>query len=450
MKPYADNFEHLLDELSRIDRLIRSYLKVFQAELSEPMDEFRGLYISEAEIQALLKSQGLETGRNILPDFVLEESEAARRDMNSRKIESLKCGRELRLHTLSELFNLDTFEIDVLLIGLAPELDLRYEKIYSYLQNDVNKKQPSVDLILNLLCPTIEAKLQARAYFSSAAPLLKNNLIYLAGKEAGESPEGQHSVISAFVKVDDRIIDFLLGFDELDSRIRDFSNLIKAKNSFEILILPEDLKSRLQDSVNWHIQNKAPLKFIFKGPYGSGKKTAAKAACGEVGTNLLIIDSKAFLENRSLEIAGLVLREALLQNSALYFEEFDTLLADKEAEPFLKNLLYKLKTLPNCVFLAGNGFSEQKEGLKENLMDGLINHGFLPFSFPNPSYPLRKKLWEICLEGNYSVAEDTDFNEDLNGLASKFRFTGGQIKDAIKYCKGDCKSREPEFSGIVS
>jgi len=73
MKPYADNFEYLLDEFSRIDRLIRSYLKVFQAGLSEPMDEFRGLYVSEAEIQAFLKSRGLETGQKFLPDSVLEE-----------------------------------------------------------------------------------------------------------------------------------------------------------------------------------------------------------------------------------------------------------------------------------------------------------------------------------------------------------------------------------------
>ena len=124
----------------------------------------------------------------------------------------------------------------------------------------------------------------------------------------------------------------------------------------------------------------------------AGKKLPQRLPVGEVGTDLLIVDSKAFLENRSPEIAGLVLREALLQNSALYFEEFDTLLADKEAEPSLKNLLRSLKTLPNCVFLAGNGFSEQKEGLKENLMDGLINHGFLPFSFPQSFLSTKKKV----------------------------------------------------------
>jgi hypothetical protein len=70
MKPYADNLEHLLDEFSRIDRLIHSYLEVFRTELSEPMDEFRGLYISEAEIQTLQNSPGFGTGTNILSEQI--------------------------------------------------------------------------------------------------------------------------------------------------------------------------------------------------------------------------------------------------------------------------------------------------------------------------------------------------------------------------------------------
>lgn len=448
MTPYADNLEYLLDELSRIDRLICVYLERVREDLSEPANEFMGLYVSEDEIEMLQQFPGFGRGPKILSDTGLEEIEAIRRDINSKKLESLKNGRELRLHILSELFSLDIFEIDVLLIGLAPELDLKYEKIYSYLQNDVTKKRPGVDLALNMLCPTIAAKLKSRAYFSPAAPLLRNHLICLTENEANGYPEGQQSLISTFIKVDERIINFLLGFDELDPRIRDFSYLLETKRSFEALILPEDLKSKLKDSVNWHILNRAPLKFLFKGPYGSGRKTAAEAACREANTDLLIMDSKVLLENNSPEIASLVLREALLQDSALYFEEFDALLSENEAKPSLKNLVYNLKTHPNCVFLAGNGFSGQKEGLKDNLMDSLINHGFLPFSFPNPPYPLRRKLWEVCLEGNCSLAEDKDFNDDLNGLASKFRFTGGQIKDAISIAGEIAKAKNPEIPAL--
>jgi SpoVK/Ycf46/Vps4 family AAA+-type ATPase len=413
MKPYADNFEHLLDELSRIDRLIRNYLKVFQAELSEPMDEFRGLYISEAEIQSLLKSQGLETGRNILPDFVLEENEAARRDINNRKVESLKCGRELRLQILSELFNLDPFEIDVLLIGLAPELDLKYEKLYSYLQNDVTKKKPTLDTALAMLFPTIEEKIKARAYFSPAAPLRKNHMIHLL---EGEENIGL-ALISSFIKIDERIINFLLGSDEPDMKIKNFLQIIIPKKAFEDLILPSDFKSKLMNMASWYSGNKFPLKLLFCGPPGSGKKTAAEAFCREAGKNLLIVDSKILLEGRSSETADLIMREAILQNSALYLQAFDELLEDKEPKNPPEFLIQAFKMFPGLIFLAGNEYME--------LDKGLINNGFVPFSFPLPSYYVRKQLWESCLN-NYKLAEGVN----LNALASKFRFTGGQIRDA--------------------
>ncbi|MDY9927106.1 AAA family ATPase [Methanosarcina sp.] len=438
MIPYADSLEHLLDEFSRIDRLIRSYFEVFRAELSEPIDEFRGLYISEAEIQTLMKSPGFGTDLKMLPDSGIKETGEARRDINSRKIESLRHGKELRLHTLSELFSLDPFEIDILLIGLAPELDLKYEKIYSYLQNDVTRKRPGVDLALNLLCPTTEVKIKARAYFSRESPLVKNHLVYLEGKETGENSEGQQSLLSTALKVDERIVNFLLEFDEPDQRIRDFSYIIEPKRSFGALVLPEDLKSRLKDSISWHIRNKVPLKFFFEGPDGSGKKITAEAACREVGTDLLIVDSKALLESRFPEIVTLVLRESLLQDSALYLENFNSLLANtgteiKETKISLKNLLHNLRNFPKGVFLAGNGFFEQKEDL--------INSGFLSFSFPCPSYLLRKKLWEACLEEDHTLAKDTDLKE----LASKFRFTGGQIEKAITTAREIARAKNPDI-----
>jgi hypothetical protein len=142
MKPY-DNIEHLLDELSRIDLLIRSYLESLREELPETVDEFRGLYVSEAEIEQIQRNPGFRSRKEILQGIRIErldEINEIRKEIDAKKEESLKKGAELRLHTLSELFGLDPFERDILLIGLAPELDQRYEKLYSYLQNDVTKK----------------------------------------------------------------------------------------------------------------------------------------------------------------------------------------------------------------------------------------------------------------------------------------------------------------------
>lgn len=419
MKPYDNNLEHLLDELSRIDLLMRSYLENFREDFPEGGNELWGLYISETEIEWIKGNPGFGSWQGKAPDVRIErlkKFDSAREEINLRKEESLKIGRELRLHILSELFDLDPFEIDILLIGLAPELDFKYEKLYSYLQNDVTKKKPTVDLVLTLLFSTIEEKIKSRAYFSPSAALLKNHMVHLL---EGESNLGS-SLISSFIKVDERIVNFLLGFDEPDLKIRNYSYVVKPKKSFEDLILPSKFKSRLMNISNWYSENRYPLRFLFCSPSGNGKKITAEAICREAGINLLIVDSKVFLESQSLETADLVMREALLQNSALYLQAFDVLLEDRESRESKNSadiLVQDIKTFQGLIFLAG------KESMELN--KSLINNGFIPCNFPLPSYSVRKQLWESCLE-NYKLAEGVD----LSALASKFRFSGGQIKDA--------------------
>jgi SpoVK/Ycf46/Vps4 family AAA+-type ATPase len=426
MKPYTNNLEHLLDELSRIDLIVRNYLENVLENF--PGDEFRGIYVSEAEIEQIQRNPGI--GRQqIISDLIIERLkviDAIKKKINSRKMESLKKGTELRLHTLSELFGLDSFEEDILLIGLAPELDLKYEKLYSYLQNDVTKKKPSVDLVLTLLFPAVEEKIKARAYFSPAASLRKNHLIYLLER----NENAVLSLISSFIKVDDRIVNFLLGFDDLDSRIRDFSYLIKPKRSFEDLILPEEFKHKLTNLANCYSGNRLPMKFLFCGPPGSGKKSAADAVCRKAGINLLVVDSKSLLEGDPVETAYLTVREALLQKSALYLKDFDALTEDKEPENIHETLFQAFKTFSGLIFLAG------KEPMEFN--KSLINNGFIPYTFPLPSYPLRKQLWDSCLK-DYRL----DDGADLGALASKFRFSGGQIRDAARTAYSFSKEKNP-------
>jgi SpoVK/Ycf46/Vps4 family AAA+-type ATPase len=434
MNPYADNLEHLLDELSRIDLLMQSYLEILQENFPEAGDEFRGLYISEAEIEQIQRNPGFGNQQETIPDVRIERLKAinaVRKEIDARKEESLKKGMELRLHILSELFGLDPFEIDILLIGLAPELDLKYEKLYSYLQNDVTKNKPTVDLVLTLTFPTIEEKIKAREYFSPAAPLLKNHMVHLS---KGEASAGL-SLLSRFIIIDERIINFLLGFNEPDLKIRNYSYVVKPQSSFEDLILPSEFKKRLMSIASWSIENKTcekktHLKLLFCGPPGSGKKTAVEAVCREAGINLFIVDSKIFLENQSLETTSLIMREALLQNSALYLQAFDLLLEDKESMNFPELLIQALKVFPGLMFLAGKGSMEFNKSL--------INSGFVPCSFPLPSYSVRKHLWDSCLK-DYRM----DKGVDLSALASKFRLSGGQIRDAACTARSFSREKNP-------
>ena len=94
-----------------------------------------------------------------------------------------------------------------MLIALAPELDLRYERLYAYLQDDVTRKRPSVDLALNLLCPSAAVKLARRMHFAPDAPLIRHGLLHLI-------PDPNHiqpPLLAHYLKLDEQIVRLLLG-----------------------------------------------------------------------------------------------------------------------------------------------------------------------------------------------------------------------------------------------
>jgi hypothetical protein len=157
-QPFADSVEHLLAELERIDLLIRARIAGIRKVQAED-EHFRGLYISEEEVdKLLLRPMGTPQwlsqaapGRWAQIEDALAQLQAS---LQTRTQCSLAGGAELRLERLRSLFALERFELDVLLVCMGAELDVRYEKLYAYLQDDVTRKRPSVDLVLNLLTPS--------------------------------------------------------------------------------------------------------------------------------------------------------------------------------------------------------------------------------------------------------------------------------------------------------
>ena len=143
MDYFANSTEHLFAELERIDLLIQAQVnKVRKINIED--EQFRGLYISELELDALLK-QPMGQPRWYQANNSSDKTEPALKKLNRqidlRKKNSLHQRVELRLDRLQHIFKLDAYEIDVMLICLSIELDLRYEKLYAYLQDDVTKKE---------------------------------------------------------------------------------------------------------------------------------------------------------------------------------------------------------------------------------------------------------------------------------------------------------------------
>ncbi len=407
MTIYENNIEHLLDELHRIDLIVRHHCENCKSEYQAGVNDFKGLYISENEVNAILQSTPYGLKEEFRSDIQLEKIETIKKETDKKKLKTLAQGKSLRLHTLSALFRLMPFEIDTLLICLAPELDLRYEKLYSYLQDDVTRKRPTVDLVMRLLCYSLEEKFEARKYFLPTAPLLKNRLLSFTGDD-------QLPLLSRALKMDERVISFLLGTDGIDQRIRNFTTLIEPKRSFNDIISTDNYRNGLMEFTKLLSSMKNPVMLFFNGPYGTGKKLTAETICREQGIPLLVVDSKGLKGSESIETLKLILREAMLQGSSPYFEGFDALL-EKDSGASVPDLIQYMDRFPNLIFLSGEMPFEPR---------GIHDHSFIRFDFSLPSFTLRKHLWKSFLNGNIT-------DVDMDALAVKFKFSGGQIRDAI-------------------
>src|SRR5215510_8003840 len=287
MEYFESSLQHLLAELERIDLLIAA--QVARARRLHADDEqFHGLYISEEDVDALLRQPvgrprwSQEPGRLEPLTSTLEQ---IGQQIGRRTQESLRRNVELRLLRVQQLFGLDQFEVDALLVCLAVELDLRYERLYAYLQDDVTKKRPSVDLVLSLLTPSVEAKFAARSHFAANAPLLRHQLLELV-----EDPSQPHPpLLAKYLKVDGRIVRYLLGSDELDDRIQPYVTLRDPQAHRNTLLVDNDAKLNIKRFIQKGA-NVGEAIIYLRGHYGAGRRSTAEAVCEEQGMRLLIVD----------------------------------------------------------------------------------------------------------------------------------------------------------------
>lgn len=329
----------LLPELKRLDRLLEKAVAAAQDTYGTraATDPFRGLHISQSEVEQLLAR---EPGAPTLQVHGEEGEESLTEEAREGSA----------LAWLKQAYSLTPFDLDVILLVLAPELDLRYERLYAYLQDDVTRRRPSVDLALNLLSPSAEAKLTNRMHFSPEAPLIRHNLAYLIV----DTQQMQPPLLSNHLKLDAQILHLLIGQDNQDPRLASFSERVEPAVSLDELPLSEDTKRALPALIMQARQTRQPLRLYFHGPHGTGKRRTAEALAGEIGIPLLAVDlARALNVDADFErTLKLLFREAWLQDALLYLDGLDALSGDDRLVQY-QRLLDALAEDAGITILAG-------------------------------------------------------------------------------------------------
>jgi SpoVK/Ycf46/Vps4 family AAA+-type ATPase len=417
---FAASRDHLLAEIERIGLVVQLQLRRARKSAGAG-DEFRGLVISEKEVDELLKRPPGSLPFAAAPEISDSgKLEAAIRQLSasilSRCEESIRRNIELRVVSLKRTFALSDFDMECLLICLAAEVDPRYERFYAYLQDDVTKKYPSVDLVLNLVCQSLEEKLEARERFGAESPLVRYGLLQVSDDPA----RACNTLPGKALRLDERITRYLLGSDEPDSRIRSYSRCIRPDKTLEDLLLPAEMKRKMLALIVDSAPARTPAFLHMKGPYGCGRKATAAALCSASRQQLIHIDMEAVIGNQPAgadAALALVVREAMLRGCAVYVDGFDLLLAEDKTV-LRERLLRELAACPSLVFLAGEAGWSPRDELKEC--------EFIPLEFTRPDSASRTGLW------HRELGADDRPDLDCIELANKFRFTGGQIRDAVK------------------
>ncbi len=331
-EPFRSSFEHILAEMKRLDLMLRrAVLLARRSRAGDVPDEFRGLVISEENVDRMIESVDFLGDIWKLDDAVRGPAEAidqelARRqdEIRARMAASSQAGEKLSLAQLAATCDLAPAEADLLLIALAPELEPRYETLYAYLQNDVTRKRPSVDLSLNLICRTEQEKIQARELFAPGAPLLHFDLIELHEEPYDRSP----TVLRRFVKMNDTVTRFLL---EAQPDIAPTADLIMAEINIADLETSEQTRRELQNLA--HALEHSGEDHAVIQLWGAGEaplKSAAEALGSALGKNVLYAELTR-LEPDQATLSGLV-RDAALWNCFLVVNRGLSELPESEQE----------------------------------------------------------------------------------------------------------------------
>jgi len=428
---YADNWEHLEDIVSWLDLMVQWLLEQNAAamnDVEDPMSPFKGLVVSEQEVQRLLTADK-PVVESDWSAALRAEAEALEARMEQRVAASLEQGVFLTLPHVARTFGLSLLEQQALRIVLAVEIDRKYEKLYAYLQDDVTQKHPSLDLVLRLLGLAYGWRVPAHSLFRADGPLRS---WFLRIEDDGTRPR-----LGRTVRLDERMALFLLEGTVFDDQIARLSELSDPEHPLPPLLFQQRVQEQLQAFVQdtgWR------SLFVLQGRSGSGKKLQLRHLAQQFGRRLVVFDLKRALQQEAEwpHLLRRAIREARLHQSYLVIDQAGELASGEGAEQRMTTFLDEAERWNGPLFLLVEE-PLQSDELRRRRRD-LIE---LPLDVPADT--VRHEIW-ARLALDYPFVEQPDWR----AMAGKFRFTAGQIERALRIALHEAEWRQGPGAAISS
>ncbi|EKV02271.1 hypothetical protein Lepto7375DRAFT_4494 [Leptolyngbya sp. PCC 7375] len=286
--PFANNWAYLETELSWLERLLlvavsqqRKHLKSVNQVAKNASDKatsdwWQGLI-------AVKKRAYDDTA----PKSSDKPSLGYQKALDKRILLSRASKISLGLPTMQMVLGLSLFEKKLVLMALAPEVQVRYGRLYHYLQTGTNcavGALPTVELALRLLCRNDVERRRARARLSGENSLIKRQVLQCVEGSSATFLGSQIQLAPAWVEyllAENPDPSWPLQFIAADR----FSQLCRERVTWQELVLADELKQWLQSVI---AQPKSRLLLV--GEPGVGKERSAIALATHLKQSLHILD----------------------------------------------------------------------------------------------------------------------------------------------------------------
>jgi len=388
----------LSSQLSRLDALLEREILRLRARYQLSLDEFRGLYVSDEQVDRLL----VQT-RDPPPPA---EHAAAAPAAGARSA----CAPWRRI---AEAFGLSPLDEDVLLLAAAPEFDLKYETLYAYLNNDVTRKWPTADLAQRVLKDQAEV-LRALA---PGAPLLEHSLL-----ERVDPPAARPGLLNSGFVLCPAVAAYLRGVAPVDPR---FAAAIRRRLpglSWAQLPFQGERVATLQRLSLLAQSERQSAVLLFVGPPGSGRAATVEALAGELGLPVCRLDlSVAMHGGNSLgELPASLALQLRLEPALLHIEGLEALSRDDgRPNPAATELAGMLRDLRVPIVISARP--------EETWAHALGGRRAVEIRFGEHDYRGRVALWQKLLADARVELQAPE----VHILSDRFALSAGQMRDAI-------------------
>lgn len=419
-EPYKNNYEYLQDLLNLLELQLFLIFKQSNQDLEQDTNKFKGIVLSKTDISAILETPNNDEEEL---DIILEGISLGKTFIENRVLLTLRKEIFLPLEYVAAAFKLNEFEKLCILLSLSIEMDRKYETIYAYLQNDITKKYPTIDLCLKLYSQS-----QAKKFFV-LSHLNKNSKLFRYFYPFNSSSDESSSLLSKKLILDDRLLSFILNSSSSNTHIETYAQLFFYAQELPSLLTDEDIQNKLKNLIEKKLELKMDFEskksiIYIQGPTGCGKKLHIKYICKNFNINCILVDLSSIYQKENFEdILRIISRESILQQAVICFYNFHEILSENEND---NNKIYyfldSFNAFSNILFITSHENWKPKKTLKK--------YEFFKVSFDYPNTLIRKDIWEkLCNEYNI------DSSIDLNFIANKFIFTPNQIKKALLNAK---------------